>query len=111
MGKKTAELPTQSTIDDILRSTPRGCRIKNPRQPVCPSLPQETTNIEDKETSTITTTEKQLKQWSVNIEAYNLHNLDTTQTDITHEYGVVAARPISPEAQMVITEQPKKNNR
>ena len=108
MGKETAELPTQSTIDDILQSRPRGCRIKNARQPVCPSLPQETTDIEeDKETSTITTTEKQLKQWSVNTEAYNPHKLDTTQTDVTHEYGVVAAQPISPEAQIVITEQPK----
>ena len=109
MGKETAELPTQSTIDDILRSRPRGCCIKNPRQPVCPSLPQETTDIEeDKETSTVTTTEKQLKQWSVNTEPYNPHNLDTTQTDLTHEYGVVSSRPISPEAQMVITKQPKQ---
>ena len=92
MGKETAELPTQATIDDILRSRPRRCRIKNARQPVCPSLPQETTNIEeDTETSTIITTEKQLKQWSVNTEPYNPHNLDTTQTDLTHEYGVVEA--------------------
>ena len=39
--KEGTEVPEQSAIDEVIRSRPGGCRIKNARKPFFPSLPAE----------------------------------------------------------------------
>ena len=106
-GVDLTELPDQSAVDDILRSRPGGCRIKNARRPKFPSLPKDadTLNWQDEASHTVTTI-KDLKQWGTSTEVQNPFNLDASDMATTTEPGVIEARAISPEAQ-VITEQPR----
>ena len=52
-------------------------------------------------------TEKSMKQWPV-CEIQKPYNFDIPQIHRTEEPGVVQERAMSPEAKVVITEQPQK---
>ena len=107
--KEGTEVPEQSAIDEVLRSHPGGCWIKNARKPFFPSLPAEAASAEkDDETSEILMTEKSMKQWPVSSEIQKPYNFDILQIHRTEEPGVVQEWAMSPEAKVVITEQPKK---
>ena len=106
--KEGTEVPEQSAIDEVLRFCPGGCRIQNARKPFFPSLPAEAASAKkDDETSEILMTEKSMKQWPVS-EIQNLYNFDIPQIHRTEEPGVVQERAMSPEAKVIITEQPQK---
>ena len=106
--KEGTEVPEQSAIDEVLRSHPGGCQIKNARKPFLPSLPAEAVSAEkDDETSEILMTEKSMKQWPVS-EIQKPYNFDIPQIHRTEEPGVVQEWAMSPEAEVVITEQPQK---
>ena len=104
-GLDMEKLPDQSA--EILKSRPRGCRVKNARPPKFPSLPENTDviDLEHEESQTVTTV-KELKQWKVSTETQRPYNLDVSETVTTTEPGVIEERAISPEAR-VITEQPQ----
>ena len=107
--KEGSEVPEQSAIDEVLRSHPGGCRIKNVRKPFFPSLPAEGVSADkDDETSKILMTERNMKQWPVSSEIQKPYNFDIPQIQKTEEPGIVQERAMSPEAKVVITEQPKK---
>ena len=107
--KEGSEVPEQSAIDEVLRSRPGGCRIKNARKPFFPSLPAETVSADkDDETSQILMTERNMKQWQVSSEIQKPYNFDIPQIQRTEEPGIVQEWAMSPEAEVVITEQPKK---
>ena len=106
--KEGTEVPEQSAIDEVIRSRPGGCRIKNARKPFFPSLPAEAASSEkDDKTSEILMTEKSMKQWPVS-EIQKPYNFDIPQMHSTEEPGVVQERTMSPEAEVIITEQPQK---
>ena len=57
--KEGTEVPEQSAIDEVIRSRPGGCQIKNARKPFFPSVPAEAASSEkDDKTSKILMTEK-----------------------------------------------------
>ena len=106
--KGGTEVPEQFAIDEVIRSRPGGCRIKNARKPFFPSLPAEAASSEkDDKTSEILMTEKSMKQWPVS-EIQNLYNFDFPQMHRTEEPVVVQERTMSPEAEVIITKQPQK---
>ena len=106
--KEGTEVPELSAIDEVLRSRPGGCQIKNARKPFFPSLSAETASSEkDDKTSKILMTEKSMNQWPVS-EIQKPYNFDIPQIHRTEEPGVVQEWAISPEAEVVITEQPQK---
>ena len=88
--KEGTEVPEQSAIDEVLRSRPGGCQIKNARKPFFPSLPAEAASAEkDDETSEILMTEKSMKQWPVSSEIQKPYNFDILQIHRTEKPGVV----------------------
>ena len=98
----------KSAIDEVIRSCPGGCRIKNARKPFFPSLPAEAASSEkDDKTSEILMTEKSMKQWPVS-EIQKPYNFNILQMHRTEEPGVVQEQAMSPEAKVVITKQPQK---
>ena len=106
--KGGTEVPEQSAIDEVIRSCPGGCRIKNARKPFFPSLPAEAASSEkDDKTSEILMTEKSMKQWLVS-KIQNPYNFDIPQMHRTEEPGVVQECAMSPEAKVIITKQPQK---
>ena len=103
------EVPEQSVIDEVLRSHPGGCQIKNARKPFFPSLPAEVASAEkDDKISEILMTEKSMKRWPVSSEIQKPYNFDIPQIHRTEEPGVVHKWAMSPEAKVIITEQPQK---
>ena len=110
-GLEIGNLPTEDTIKDIVSSQKRRCRVKNPKEPRFPSLPKyDDGSHPDETTSAIQTTEKQMKQWTVQVEPETPYNLSATKKVKDDEPGVVSVRAISPEAELstdVITKQPE----
>ena len=110
-GLEIGDLPTEDTIQDIVSSQKRKCRVKNPKEPRFPSLPKYNDGSHpDETTSAIQTTEKQIKQWAVQVEPETPYDLSATKKVKDDEPGVVSVCAISPEAKFstdVITKQPE----
>ena len=51
-----------------------------------------------------------MKQWAESEEPTNPYNFDVMEANKTIEPGIVNQHPISPEAELVVTEQPKSQN-
>ena len=92
-----------SATDEIQRLRPGGCRIKNARQPLFPSLPKEVVYSQE-DTSEIAAKEQSMKLWAVSTEVQKPYDFDIPEEESTVEPQVVDEQAV----EVVITEQPEK---
>ena len=100
-------MPEVSSTDEIQRSRPGGCHIKNARQPLFPSLPEGAVHSQE-DTSERATKEQSMKQWAVSTEVQKPYDFEIPETDSRVEPEVVDKQAVSHEVAVVITEQPQK---
>ena len=105
--KEGSGLPKVSATDEIQRSKPGGCHIKNARQPLFPSLPEGPIHRQE-DTSEIVTREQTMKQWAVSTEVQKPYEFEIPEAHTRAEPGLVDEQPVSRDIAVVITEQPQK---
>ena len=105
--KGESGLPKVLATDEIQRSRPGGCYIKNVRQLLFPSLPEGPIHSQE-HTSEIATREQSMKQWAVSTEVQKPYEFEIPEGDTRAEPGLVDEQPVSHDIAVVITEQPQK---